>query len=105
MTDLEMTRACAESMGYIFQKENEYAPGILVTGIVDDISRYDPLHDGAQAMALLYWLMDEGEIILTADEFHFNSDEHKMDEIYVVRSQEMLRRAIVECVAKLKGRP
>src|SRR5690348_14421110 len=55
MTDLEITRLCAEAMGYLV----EFAPTELPIGIAmkgggqasEDL--YDPLHDDAQAMALV----------------------------------------------------
>ena len=54
MTDLKITRLCAAAMGYKFTRRNPFElTGILVNGIVDDESRYDPLHDDAQAMALV----------------------------------------------------
>ena len=48
MTDLEITRLCAEAMGY------EYSDGsgtICVSKA--GVGNYDPLHDDAQAMALV----------------------------------------------------
>ena len=49
MTDLEMTRLCAEAAGILLIGSLEGANGIkLFNGKL-----YDPLHDDAQAMALI----------------------------------------------------
>ena len=53
MTDLEMTRLCAEAMGIATEESH----GVLAAyyregeGLIQEI--YDPLHDDAQAMALV----------------------------------------------------
>ena len=48
MSDLELTRLCAEAMGYTLTgRLAERSDG----GVVHDV--YDPLHDDAQAMALV----------------------------------------------------
>jgi len=106
MTDLEMTRLCAEAVGYgqcgatndgkieVVSIGENYVPrndGLLSRPIV-----YDPLNDDAQAMALVKklnisptrgaygWIvwpsLDNGECALNKD----------------------LNRAIVECVAKMQ---
>ncbi len=46
MTDLEITRLCAEAMGC---KWKETSDGIYV----DSFTSYDPIHDDAQCMALV----------------------------------------------------
>jgi len=53
MTDLEITRLCAEAMGvsvHEYQDGSLYHFGGLCEGGIED---YDPLHDDAQAMALV----------------------------------------------------
>ena len=102
MTDLEMIKKCAEKMGL------NHRVGILQGTIErvfywnDNVERvYDPLHDDAQAMALLFLLMLEGEVIINSDEFRFNSDLNGIEAVHSVVSQQDLNRAIVECVSKL----
>ena len=104
VTDLEITKLCAEAMGYKFTRLNPYElSGILVNGIVDEESRYDPIHDDAQAMALVKkfhvaigWNADQ-----TPTWGAFRQDTKKWCvSLY-------LNRAICECVAKMqqaKGR-
>ena len=48
MTDLEITRLCAEAMGY----EYSDASGTVCVSKAG-VGNYDPLHDDAQAMALV----------------------------------------------------
>ncbi len=98
MTDLEMTRLCAEAMGYTIIAERaanaelDYDAMILVKKLD---SPYWPLHNDAQAMALvkklhincgfyndMWCAVSEGVVI----------DRHSTD----------LNRAIVECVAKMQ---
>ena len=55
MTDLEMTRLCSEAMGLeIIKGTNHY---LMVRAVVDGAHglsfHFDPLHDDAQAMALV----------------------------------------------------
>lgn len=64
MTDLEITRRCAEAMGYSEHDDSEYEfidgippPGLCVLDKkappIRRVFYYDPLHDDAQAMALV----------------------------------------------------
>lgn len=56
LTDLEITRACAKAMGYRII-ENDLLPGIYCGDLPPrrnfTSNQYDPLHDDAQAMALV----------------------------------------------------
>ena len=99
MTDLEMTRLCAEAMGMesdnyvlLFHADGSQTGPFVVTPEV-----YDPLHDDAQAMALVKKM--ELRIGRTNTNFwevcgmgsggkHFDDD---------------LNRAIVECAAKMQA--
>ena len=95
MTDLEITRLCAEAMGIVTEIVNDGD-----VSVVWETSHgiYRPLHDDAQAMALVK------NFHLTIDTFH--------DGTWIVGSgwnephtQEMspdLNRAICECVAKMQ---
>ena len=99
MTDFEITKLCAEAMGWDVYEIN---PGIwrvrigveTVMGLTDDFcrTRYDPLHDDAQAMALVKKFAKaivrrkEGDWSINLDGAR-NAD---------------LNRAICECVAKMQ---
>lgn len=50
-SDLEMTRLCAQAMGFV--EISNIPGGVLVCALLGAPERYDPLHDDAQAMALL----------------------------------------------------
>lgn len=96
MTDLEMTKCCAEAMGFraIVQDGS-----VTYVGPVKELQVfYDPLHDDAQAMALVKHLKlsvgfnggwgcvkNAENGMLRCGAYHFDS----------------LNRAIVECVAKM----
>ncbi len=98
ITDLEMTRLCAEAMGYRILRERkaskqlDYGDAILVKELS---SVYWPLHDDAQAMALV----KKFHILIGTDSNHWTAfiptvgrSIHSTD----------LNRAIVECVAKMR---
>ena len=60
MTDLELTRLCAEAMGYTGKPPASPSDIVLFVTmpashpmLPKETVRYDPLHDDAQAMALL----------------------------------------------------
>ena len=61
MTDLEMTRLCAEAMRITLYPWKSGA-GFFHYGGSDanGIEDYDPLHDDAQAMALDGWMLSAG---------------------------------------------
>lgn len=97
MTDLEMTRLCAEAMGF---DNLVYSDGWPFTyreafGSVAMADKYTPLTNDAQAMALVkkFRLFIDGsresywQVHCAPDYGSFNSD---------------LNRAIVECVAKMR---
>lgn len=98
MTDLEMIKKCAEKMGYEFSD----ATGTICVSKAG-VGNYNPLHDDAQAMALL----KKFHLLLYCDKVNTSA----FDEEYLwgVVSEDMsfgtenfdLNRAIVECVAKL----
>ncbi len=126
MTDLDMTRMCAEAMGFDYvidydivdNKERSWiniAKGAYPTGPYGQPSpekRYDPLHDDAQAMALVKKL----ELCIFNDEFHTlttaTSTGRRVLEwiVYYDGCLEKdrikgfdLNRAIVECVSKMQN--
>ena len=107
MTDLELTKLCAQAIGYKPDVRAKYRGlGSEFSGIwVNDSSlTFDPLHDDAQAMALvqkfhvhLYWNAAASEPRWEAQSpgvIGFGSG-HPYDQ------PEGLNRAIVECVAKM----
>lgn len=102
MTDLEITRLCAEAMGY---QDVHIATASMGTQYVKHTSRsisanteFRPLHDDAQCMALV-------------KKFDLNIDAHAADGNSYVAStykhefwaeNDDLNRAICECVAKMQ---
>lgn len=93
MTDLEIVKKCAEKMGAY----SERAASMIEFDAWADAMHYDPLHDDAQAMALVKslrltcmaapmagWLVHGGQ-----------------DEAFTSKQSTDLNRAICECVARL----
>ena len=96
MTDLEMTRLCAEAMRLNFRVSyDRFTDGDFVELISEldpgNGGDYDPLHDDAQVMALVKKFPQD---TLTA--FIQHQQERWMGR------QFDLNRAIVECVAKMQ---
>ena len=97
MTDLEITKLCAEAMGF---KANIAADGasVMISHRISQWTEYDPLHDDAQAMALVKKF--QLDIIR-------GKDEHGTDNVLVSSRKSHaynsnLNRAICECVAKMQ---
>ena len=99
MTDLEMIKKCAEKMGY---DKYGWQTGGIVTGsdlpILMPTGRitYDPLHNDAQAMALVKKLR---LMIWTETAYWLVADSECEDRFRAINKD--LNRAIVECVSKL----
>lgn len=95
MTDLEITKACAEAMGF---KLRRGPPDFEYIEIEPNGEYYNPLHDDAQAMALVkkFRLHIDSNISKTAWSVFWMS--WGGDETVVNAN---LNRAICECVAKL----
>ena|SRR3990167_5641465 len=95
MTDLEMTAACAEAMDMKvrFIPSAQGTPWYYQTQ--QPYECYDPLHDDAQAMALVKTLQ-----IDVVRRRQTNGD----DDVWHTWKSESanLNRAIVECVAKMQ---
>ena len=96
MTDLEITKLCAEALGY---DRFEWQTAGIVTGSDQPIClpegriRYDPLHDDAQAMALV-------------KKFHLGLAWSDYCSVYeqgngANGSNDSVNRAICECCAKM----
>ena len=96
MTDLEMTRLCAEAMGYHIEGE-----GTRAIKVREHWPAFDPLFDDAQAMALVKKcdLRIWKDPYLHPEKWSVCRFMAKGDEIF---SNADLNRAIVECVAKMQ---
>ena len=117
MTDLEITRACARAMGYVGLKPlRELCPWMEASCALYDPSSledgqptfvFDPLHDDAQAMALVkkfhlqinIWNeLSTARGLLEAGWWRVDSQSQN-----VTARHGDLNRAICECVAKMKA--
>ena len=116
MTDLEMTKMCAEAMGWKYREENFRDPSWpsqpLYQGYFDrpegtsiKAEDYDPLHDDAQAMALVKKL--KLTIVWTdarLDGWRVRGwRTGKTGALCEEVDNDDLNRAIIECVAKMQG--
>lgn len=109
MDDLEMTKLCAEAMGWRGDGFiAEYRGGPLVLRVIPDEAKgyaipYDPLTDDAQAMALVKQLGLDIEYLGNTG---YSKDTGNMWDVTAIahdaRSSD-LNRAIVECVAKMQS--
>lgn len=91
MDDLTITRLCAEAMGW--PKGAVCHPDSLI--LDGDTKKYNPLHDDAQAMALVKKLR------LSIDVFGKWMVQDKKGNYAPALSHD-LNRAICECVAKMQ---
>lgn len=107
MTDLEMTKLCAEAMSFQYNEWSHLTPSKTGSGIAawigDDDPRinYDPLHDDAQTMVLvkkfalsLAWYDSENMNVWSASSNFRPNTERFLNP--------NLNRAIVECVANMQ---
>lgn len=112
MTDLEMLQACAEAMGVTGVRLGEGGPlykvppeqnDYIVTNPLEYLKfpLYDPLHDDAQAMALLHWLARQGRVSFEVGRLRFMHSYGGELQSFMAETDEQRRRAICECVAKL----
>lgn len=96
MTDLEMTRRCAEGMGLAFFGGSYEKPEHWI-GNYETMQSYDPLHDDAQAMALVKrFRLVIGNVGEPAT-WCVNTDDMQVTALNL-----NLNRAIVECVANMR---
>ena len=94
MTDLEMTKLCAEAMGIEIDEQCTYRQGTRI---------YHPLHDDAQAMALVKkFPMTIEPPVLTVDGYWHIESVEIIDGICPDVYDKDLNRAICECVAKIE---
>ena len=95
MTDLEITRLCAEAMGCAWKQTQD---GVFV----DSFTEYDPLHDDAQAMAMVkklnicVWGTESGWWRVVGNWRAMSGALQEPD-----AAGKDLNRAICECVAKM----
>ena len=92
MTDLEITRLCAEAMGWeVFEEGGNLweRAGLVI---------YRPLHDDAQAMALVKKF--RLSIGTDADQWYLVLPDYP----YKETNHADLNRAICECVAKMQAK-
>lgn len=96
MTDLEIVKKCAEKMG--LSEVNVFSPFFYARD-KDGVREFDPLHDDAQAMALVkkfgLQLKQDISTLSWAVTHYFNNYECSGAFHYD------LNRAICECVARL----
>src|SRR3990167_1086032 len=102
MTDLEMTRLCAEALDLLVEYDHS-GVRLLVGNDVGGYNRYDydPLHNDTQAMALhkrflLDTLWDGSKYTV----YVWKPNIKMKDRIRATHTD--LNRAIVECVAKMQ---
>lgn len=98
MTDLEITRACAEAMGWTIRNNRVYEGDAPLYSLEGSIvrSRWQPLHDDAQAMALV----KAKRLIVspTPDGTWYVSADNAVD--YMTENAD-INRAICLCVVKM----
>lgn len=101
MSDLEMTKLCAEAMGM----ENPYHPGDTSMGRIHEWNDYDPLRDDAQAMALVKHFRLDLTMVEKVDGRNagwWRVDAPQPHNITCRHAD--LNRAICACVAKMQDR-
>ena len=115
MTDLEMTKLCAEAMGWTAEIVSNCVMARIVHREHDgwrgaSTFHFEPLTNDAQAMALVFWLADRGELDIGASYVRFETKRikprHEGDttcwSFLMHGTPGQKRRAIVECVAKMR---
>lgn len=104
LSDLEMTMLCAQAMGIEFVIERTAKTGSSSLAL-KPYGHYDPLHDDAQAMALVKKFHLN---ILIFDKLDgHNAGWWRVDsqpELNITARNADLNHAIVECVAKMQER-
>ena len=104
MEDLEATRLCAEAMGIAAHENDDGAIRFLESGI--HYRKYDPLHDDAQAMALVKrfdMVIERDGPSLFGVTLFGDGGYAKGNPTFVVRKEPDINRAVVYCVAKMQA--
>ena len=101
MTDLEITRLCAEAMGFEWSrpKFQSHSQVWISDGDSDKWKLFDPLHDDVQAMALVKKI--GLDIHCSADMNGWYVMCNRLREAFFIN--EDLNRAICECVAEMQS--
>jgi hypothetical protein len=106
VTDLEITKLCAEAMGCgVVERESDGAELVIHGDFISPLSSYDPLHDDAQAMALVkkFWMVIDPPLRDSrAPHKVWRANIPDADTNYSIFSGN-LNRAICECVAKMQA--
>lgn len=110
LTDLEMTRLCAEAMGlsvHDVRIDTDYDGQFKTYLMIDETDDYYwPLDDDAQAMALDDVLLNHGSFRLNEQEFTYWPHGREVTREFRFQADmtkpENRRRARVECVAKME---
>ena len=97
MTDLEMTKLCAEAMGFYITKPCPSEHAWLTTETLGN-SYYNPLHDDAQAMALVKKFQALGMRITGSP-----ASWHVAMNVGETIVSHDLNRAICQCVARINA--
>lgn len=100
MTDLEITKLCAEAMGLPTDvaQSDETGPYLKCSRY----HRYQPLYDDAQNAQLEWWLIQRGRFEIDNGGFAYYSPGIGTL-TFNTPTIEAKRRAICECVAKLQS--
>jgi len=106
MTDLEMTRLCAEAMGITYRVSHDRRSGEFVeinTGRdPGNEGEYDPLHDDAQAMALVKKFRLDIAFLFSPEPTKGRWAVRGTPDGWEISRQRDLNHAIVECVARIQ---
>jgi len=106
MTDLELTKACAEAMGYQWSAPRHQAQWLNsdngVGGLRKRWKHYDPLHDDAQAMQLVKMFGLNIDGVLPPGNDCWSVYTHEGIPPETIAHSQNLNRAIVDCVAKMR---
>ena len=102
MNDLEMTRLCVEAIGFHIRTDRNDGDIWCEDALGNNVGHYDPLHDDAQAMALVKNFYLRTEWLVSKDWVALYGGNNAPNDRCVVSSNTDLNRAIVECVAKMQ---
>ncbi len=103
MTDLEMTRLCAEAMDIDIFNPQALEPAYQIRCGEEHATWYDPLHDDAQVMALVKKFRLELHTPMTIDGYWVTQGLDRMTVGGTDGALEKdLNRAIVEYIAKIQ---
>ena len=104
MTDLEMTRLCAEAMGLIHEvvSDSAYEDPTEYQWVSIPDGTYKPLEDDAQAMALVKKIFLDIVTRWNGEGLAYWRVQGTVSGWEITKNKD-LNRAIVECVAKMRA--